>query len=207
MGHLLVVVCFLCNALWSCFVMSQNTPDQLGYHMNKWFFFTVWSCQVHGMWCSCSKHIKAIFDLLSESPVSRTNDSQTKIPKSGWCEVLVISLFSTHFKLQTPHTRCKHHLWRYTCNGFDLTTLLWFIYRGPKILQPSVMFWTNLFCSKWTHQPNSGFLPEFHVMWRLETRQKLRNVLDVFLSLTPCPERPGYPVHWGQCPGTILASG
>ncbi len=33
---------FLCNALWSCFVMSQNTPDQLGDH-------TVWSCQVHGL--------------------------------------------------------------------------------------------------------------------------------------------------------------
>ncbi len=29
---------FLCNALWSCFVMSQNTPDQLGYHRNKHFF-------------------------------------------------------------------------------------------------------------------------------------------------------------------------
>ncbi len=28
----------LCNALWSCFVMSQNTPDQLGDHTNKGFF-------------------------------------------------------------------------------------------------------------------------------------------------------------------------
>ena len=27
----------LCNALWSCFVMSQNTSDQLEYHTNKCF--------------------------------------------------------------------------------------------------------------------------------------------------------------------------
>ena len=29
---------FPCNALWSCFVISRNTPDQLGDHTNKGFF-------------------------------------------------------------------------------------------------------------------------------------------------------------------------
>ena len=42
-------ILYLYNALWSCFVTSQNTPYQLGYHRNKRFFSTVWSCQVHGM--------------------------------------------------------------------------------------------------------------------------------------------------------------